>query len=116
MHAMKNNGKIINKSVSPSNYDNGLGYAPRTIRLFNNRKNFRDNSEKQGSGMTRIGGKVMHKDNVFASIASSTKGSGRNTGRFRLALNTGKDYTATGINATNSLMHRHSMHAELMQL
>lgn len=111
---MQNNGKIINKSVSPSSYDNGLGYAPRTIRLFNNRKKFRESSEKQGSGMTRINGKVMNKDNVFASIATSQNGSGRNTGRFRLALNTGKDYTSAGINASNSMMFRHSMHAEIM--
>lgn len=81
LHAVQNSGKKAhNHSVSPTNYDNGLGYAPKTIRLFNQRHNQPSNV----GNTTKIVGKLSNKDNIFYGIASGKgKLKGRTLGRFR---------------------------------
>ena len=92
LHAVKNSAiKSHNHSVSPKNYDNGLGYAPRTIRLFNQS----NKKEPNKINATRVDGKIISKDNIFHSIQSGKgKLKGRTLGRFRQSQqpNTREDY------------------------
>ena len=69
MNALERKG--VQHSVSPINYDNGLGYAPRTIRLFNQGSKGRKSPSK--SRNVKIGDKTMDKDNIFVSLVAEKK-------------------------------------------
>ena len=69
MNALERKG--VQHSVSPINYDNRLGYAPRTIRLFNQGSKGRKSPSK--SRNVKIGDKTMDKDNIFVSLVAEKK-------------------------------------------
>lgn len=68
VRAMIGPNKLISRSVSPTNYDNG--YGPQTIRIFANNKPVK---RLQNNQMTMIKGRLMDKDNIFTSLAKKER-------------------------------------------
>ena len=65
----------VNRSISPKYYDNCMGYAPRTVRLFSLATKTPANQDYDSTERIKINGKMrkVDKDNIFKTLANKKK-------------------------------------------